>query len=204
MSIKTLRNIDELHAECVVKGIPVDPFWSKTDYVNALRDYYLKEQYGDDVPRALQLILQMDSPMLCKKFDSVPEKIRKDLMRDRFNYVEEKIDGCRMLMCFTRNKWGQVKFDAFSRNTSVTDFLPINYRNKIVLYSSNLSNAAELPEMIIDCEIVCPDTGVQLQKKSATTQTQLQSTAAILARTFKGVSYLARKLFNFIHANKLF
>lgn len=186
MSIKTLRNIDELHAECVVKGIPVDPFWSKTDYVNALRDYYLKEQYGDDVPRALQLILQMDSPMLCKKFDSVPEKVRKDLMRDRFNYVEEKIDGCRMLMCFTRNKWGQVVFDAFSRNTSVTDFLPINYGNKIVLNNQiackkppfTISN---MPEMIIDCEIVCPDVGVQLQKKSATTQTQLQSTAAILA-----------------------
>lgn len=181
MSIKTLRNIDELHAECMVRGISVDPFWSKTDYVNALRDYYLKERYGDDVPRALQLILQMDSPMLCKKFDSVPEKVRKDLMRDRFNYVEEKIDGCRMLMCFTRGKLGNINFDAFSRNTSVMDFLPINYGNKIILHKANPFTTPDLPEIIIDCEIVCPDVGVQLQKKSATTQTQLQSTAAILA-----------------------
>lgn len=201
MSLKVNRTLDELWDQCIELGIDCSWCVNKTDYVDALRTYYLLEEYGDwdDVPKALKLILEnIDSPMLCKKAEDVPKHIFDNLLDNPATYVDEKIDGCRMLLCFIRDKNGQMRFDAFSRNISVKTFLPINYGEKIDI-DPQWYNAPDQVECILDCEIVCSKSNVQVQSKSAKTKTQLQSTAAIL-NTDKEASLAAQRNapFNFI------
>lgn len=204
MALKTSRSIDELSSLCDELGIESWFCAGKTDYLILLRNYYLNSIYGTnqikDLPIWLQVALCMDSPYLCKRFDSVPINDQESLLNDTKTIVDQKIDGCRMLLCFTRDKsgYGDIEFNAFGRNNSVKTFLPINYGEKIRLGNKDIY--AKLDQAfspsdkgcVLDCEIVCTKSNVQTSSKARLTTTQLQSTAALLA-TDKDVTLKAQE-----------
>ena len=104
-------------------------------------------------------ILTIDSPMLAlqskdKKLDNIRDKLWEDCT---FNtphgwIYQEKIDGCRCLLCWDKDKG----FDFFSRNKSITDSLPISYGTKLLVPQINPEVLINLGiyNFIVDTEIV--------------------------------------------------
>lgn len=179
MALKTSRSIDDLFFECRKLGIPTARLNSKTDYILALRKYYLNKEYGDNIPKSLQLMLRIESPMLCKAWHTVKEADQNAIMGNPDVICEEKIDGCRCIVIFYRGDDGSMKFDCFSRNSSVGNFLPISYGRKILLDGVDLSKIRT--QCVLDCEIVSTRSDVQVKTKSTKCRTQLNSTTAILS-----------------------
>lgn len=175
MSLNSPRTIDELELECLERGIETYGFATKTDFIKAIQHYEISNGNYD---KTLSYMLDIDSPMLCAQFTKL-NKTMQDIILSSPDYcVQEKIDGCRMLLMFTRVD-GELKFGAYSRNKSVKTFLPINYAEKILL--NKFDNTQITCDFVVDCEVVCTKSDVQCTKKSAKTGTQLQSTTAILS-----------------------
>ena len=80
MSIECPRRIDYLKNQCDQLGINVVQAGNKLmkdDYVKALRNYFLMEQYGsiDNIPWALKFMLSIECPQLCRRIKDVkPEQ----------------------------------------------------------------------------------------------------------------------------------
>lgn len=179
MAISTQRRLDQLKAECGKLGLTVVQSGkreSKTDYILALREYYLEHNYPDGVPQSLQLMLQIESPMLCNRINQLtPEK--QEEIWDSPNWIaEQKEDGVRMVSFFMENK-----FDAYSRNISVEDFLPVNYGNNIYLGEADIKGLED--DFIADCELVSsnPNISTIMGKRGVVCETQLQACSALLA-----------------------
>lgn len=193
MAIHTGKTINELRDECRRRNIMYDACDDRTDIINKIRDYELVRQYGDnivDTPNHLYFMLDIDSPMLCKPAYNVPQDKMPFLNSLRSNdisqrnprdwYCEEKIDGMRGIITLITEQDGHRYFHLYSRNISVSDYLPIDYAEKILL--PKMCDFDTLPhDMVLDCEIVCTSNHVQCQSKSAQCNTQLQSTTAIIS-----------------------
>ena len=104
-------------------------------------------------------ILTIDSPMLAlQSKDKKLDKIRDHIWEDcNFNtphgwIFQEKIDGCRCLLCWDKDKG----FDFFSRNKSITDSLPISYGTKLLVPQIDTNKLVEIGinNFILDTEIV--------------------------------------------------
>lgn len=178
MSIECGRRTDFLINDCESKGITVVPAGKKLmkdDYVKALRDWHIIHKYGskNNIPWSLQFMLSIECPQLCRRIkDLKPEQ--QNLVWDSEDWVaEEKIDGCRMLILWDSK---EKKFHFYSRNNSVTDYLPQDYYDTIYV---NLKKEFYYPEnFVLDCEVISTDPEAQTNVQCIT---QLQSTAAILA-----------------------
>ncbi len=188
MAIQTLRTLAQLQKEANDLGLEVKPTkntssgvktYCKDDFIYALRDYYLS-QLGPDATETLKMMLHIESPMLCQQFKVLkPEEQKAALDVDNNEWIaEEKLDGNRMILM-----WINGHFDAFSRNISVENFLPVSYGEKILLEGVDLSKVKH--DFIIDCEVISsnPNICTKLSKKGIPleTATQLQATSAILA-----------------------
>lgn len=190
MAIQVLRKLSELKEQAeslCLSVVPTKParnpdgsyhnIYSKEDYVKALQAYYLRSKDTESL-KTLSLMLKIDSPMLCQQFKVLkPEEQKEALDIDNNDWIaEEKLDGNRMLLM-----WIGGKFDAFSRNISVEDFLPVSYGDKILLDGVDLTQVHH--DFIIDCEVIStnPNISTVLGKKGLVTETQLQATSAILA-----------------------
>lgn len=128
---------------------------SVADCLKALQEYYINErkQAGTYSP-FLDFIMKQDEPMLALQIKHKKEADQKAIWDDNSDWIfEEKIDGCRARLCWDKN-WG---WDMYSRNLSVTDFLPISYKEQIMLPTldaDSLSYYDHLESFILDCEIV--------------------------------------------------
>ena len=125
------------------------------DLEEAVQNYYLNkyEQEGTLNP-FVKDILTINGPMLAlQSKDKKLDKIRDIIWEDNNNWLfQEKIDGCRCLICWDKDKG----FDFFSRNKSITDSLPISYGTKILtptIIPEILINA-KIYNFIIDTEVV--------------------------------------------------
>ena len=183
MSITSQRKLDELQAQCVELGLEVTQTGkriTKTDYILALRDYYLNQKFEGNIPKYYQLLLKLDSPMLCNRINNfTPERQEEIWNSDRF-IAEQKEDGVRLLMI-----WDKGKFHFFSRNNSVDDFLPISYDENIYLGIEWDCESVKYKEDIIifDAEVVSNNPNIDTalyNAKGVVTESQLQAVASLL------------------------
>lgn len=181
------RSLGELEREAKLLGLEISHETAKNgkikiqkrDFIEALRKHYLSQKFPNGVlPRNLSRILKIESPMLCQRTNVLSEDEIKDLWEGPDWIATEKIDGCRMLIIFDRKQG----LSFYSRNISVTDFLPVQYDN--IYHTFDVSKMPEnINSMVLDCEIICENSNVStvVGNHGVITETQLQAVAALLA-----------------------
>ena len=183
MALSSSRTIKELTQICKdlnieVVGTGKNGKVMKSDYIWALREYYLNKLFGgrDKAPISLKLMLELESPMLAAQQKDVKPEVEAKMWEDNNEYtIEEKRDGARMLtMIF--NTGG---FSAFSRNNSDTNYLPIPYNSKIYIGQIDWSKIENT--FILDNEIICTNPNVQTSFNNLQTETQLQAVTSLLS-----------------------
>lgn len=181
MALETLRTLSQLKEECRQNGIEVviEGKEHKEDYIRALRNYWLKQYYGskDKAPWALQFMLSIDCPMLCRRYQQCKPEQQKMFWESDEYIAEEKRDGIRAILLWDASTQS---FDFYSRNNSVKDFLPQSYKDTILITSKNFY----YPEnFVLDCEVIStnPNISTVMGNRGVVCATQLQATAALLA-----------------------
>lgn len=157
----------------------------KDQYVLALRLHNLYERYPnfpEGAPNHLKFILSLETPMLCIQAKHMPEEWHSSVWTDPKWVAEEKINGCRMVAIYSKNEG--IHF--YSRNMSVIDYLPVEYKNIWMRDFNPEKFADEVGSFILDCEVLCPVSKVDttkhvLSSRGVVTETRLQATAALLA-----------------------
>lgn len=176
MSIECGRRMDYLSNQCDSLGITVVPAGRKLmkdDLVKALRTYFIKKKYGsiDNIPWALNFMLSIECPQLCRRIKDLKPEQQKLVWESNDWIAEEKIDGCRMLILWNAS---ENKFHFYSRNNSVTDYLPQDYSDTILV----MSDGFDYPyNFVLDAEVISTNPETETNIKCLT---QLQSTAALL------------------------
>lgn len=180
MAIHTTRTLAALKAECRKLGIVVEETGrklGKTEYVQALRSYYIAEKYPEGLPKELDMILKVENPMLCERIQNCKEDFQEEIWESKTWVAEPKHDGVRIMIVHIDGEG----FSFYSRNNSVTDFLPVSYRDTIDM--SMLTGELE-GDFIVDCELICKNPNINTSISSrygVVTETQLQAVAAILS-----------------------
>lgn len=176
MSIECARRIDYLKADCELKGISITQSGKrimKDDYVKALREWHITKKYGsmDNIPWSMKFMLSIECPQLCKRIkDLKPDQ--QDLVWNSNDWIaEEKIDGVRMIIVWDAT---EKKFHFYSRNNSVTDYLPQDYSDTIFVTAKNFDYPNNF---VLDSEIISSNSCLETNTHCLT---QLQSTAALL------------------------
>jgi len=150
----------------------------KKDYIKVLRDYYLLEKYPEGPPRHLQIMLSIESPQLCFRYNELkPEEQGIVWSSDNWG-MEEKFDGCRMVAIFVRGEG----LHFYSRNISVEDFLPIHYDNIWHEVDTDYLGTC-FDSFFIDTEIMCENPNVcrMMEDRGIPTETVLQAVSSLLA-----------------------
>lgn len=182
------RRLNELQKECEAKGLPVTPKGkrvSKRDYVVALQNHSLKTMYPNGAPKHLDFMIKLETPMLCFRYDEMDDEFKRDVWKDSTNwYAEPKINGCRMLVIYSKEEG----LHFYSRNISVKDFLPVEYDNIWIpkFDAEQLNLMAGVNSFILDAEVLCPQTKVdttmsRLSSGGVITETNLAATTALLS-----------------------
>lgn len=177
MALSCGRRTDYLQNQCRELGLTVTPAGRKLmkdDYVIALRNHFIKEKFGskENIPWSLSFMLSIETPQLCRRIKDLKDAQQQLVWESDDWIAEEKIDGCRCLIiwdCYEK------KFHFFSRNNSVTDYLPQDYSDTIYVTSKDF----HYPHcFVLDAEVIStnPEAETNIQ-----CLTQLQSTAALLA-----------------------
>ena len=176
MSIECARRMDYLKADCELKGISITPSGKrimKDDYVKALREWHITKKYGsiDNIPWSMKFMLSIECPQLCKRIkDLKPDQ--QELVWNSHDWIaEEKIDGVRMIIVWDAT---EKKFHFYSRNNSVTDYLPQDYADTIFVIAKNFDYPNNF---VLDSEIISSNPCLETNTHCLT---QLQSTAALL------------------------
>lgn len=123
---------------------------SKKDAISALQEYYInKYKEEGTLSPFIKTILSLGDPMLALQIKHLKPNIQEAVWDNNSEWImEEKIDGCRARLCYDP-KYG---FDIYSRNLSITDFLPISYKNTIIMLNDLLGVFPY--SFIIDSEVV--------------------------------------------------
>lgn len=174
--IECSRRMDYLQNQCDQLGITVVPAGKrimKDDYVKALREWHITKKYGsmDNIPWSMKFMLSIECPQLCKRIkDLKPDQ--QDLVWNSNEWIaEEKIDGVRMIIVWDAT---EKKFHFYSRNNSVTDYLPQDYSDTIFVTAKNFDYPNNF---VLDSEIISSNSCLETNTHCLT---QLQSTAALL------------------------
>ena len=114
--------------------------------------------------------------MLCQRYNVLSPEEQENVWKSSNWVAEQKEDGARMVMVFTDGQW-----NFFSRNVSVSDFLPISYREDIDLAGGDFSKIKD--QFILDSEIVStnPNISTVMGKRGVVTESQLQAVTALLS-----------------------
>ena len=177
MSIECSRRMDYLQNDCASKGIHVTPSngvkLMKDDYVKALREWWLKELFGnyENIPWHLKFMLSIECLQLCRRIKDLKPEQQALLWSSKDWIAEEKVDGVRMALLWNAS---EKKFHFYSRNNSVTDYLPQDYSDTVLV----MSDGFDYPyNFVLDAEVISTNPETETNIKCLT---QLQSTAALL------------------------
>lgn len=186
------RKISELRDECASRGIelPEGKVSSKV-MVKLLAEYSIEQRGGwDNLSWGLQQRLKLDDLMLCYSYKHMKPEEQRECMESDDWIAERKLNGCRMLITYHPDEG----FGFFSRNISVTDFLPIDYTDKILLahsgppgslYSASSFAGVFEKSFVLDAEALCDkadiDTKLYRGKLGTVTGSKLNAVITILA-----------------------
>jgi len=194
------RKISELREECFSRGIelPEGKISSKV-MIKLLAEYSIEQRGGwGKLSWGLQQRLKLDDLMLCYSYKHLKLEEQQECMESDNWIAERKLNGCRMLITYHPDEG----FGFFSRNISVTDFLPIDYTNKILiklkrlqpdwcnLEGEGLVNAKSLKgvfpySFVLDAEALCDkvdiNTTLYRGKQGTVTGSKLNAVITILA-----------------------
>lgn len=151
---------------------------SMDDCIKAIQDYYINERKSNgSYDSSLELILRMKSPMLALLLKNLPEDKQKEIWNDDNKdwIFQQKIDGNRQIITFDANT---KQFHFYSRNLSVTDMLPIDYADKILIPPLNQDIINNLQSFMLDCEVVPVNGEVTDERVKA--ESQLNVVSSIL------------------------
>lgn len=197
MAKGSVRKLSELKYECDLLGLKPIPTrnrvnketgehyldFSKDDYVKALQSYYIEEYKKQGVyHKSLDWILKIDSPMLALQIKNKSREEQEDIWNNQDRWLaEEKIDGSRQVLCWFKE---DNSLDAYSRNTSVSDFLPIGYGDK--LYDEiDIQLLKDFPNFVIDGELVLKNNEIVRDSSvNIIADTQLNMVSAILSADY--------------------
>ena len=176
MSIECARRMDYLKADCELKGISITPSGKrimKDDYVKALREWHITKKYGsiDNIPWSMKFMLSIECPQLCKRIKDLKPDQQELVWNSQDWIAEEKVDGVRMVLLWDAT---EKKFHFYSRNNSVTDYLPQDYADTIFVTAKNFDYPNNF---VLDSEIISSNPCLETNTHCLT---QLQSTAALL------------------------
>lgn len=154
---------------------------SKEDCVKVLQQYFLNKykSEGKDVSGDEYLINNDFSPMLAAKLSDCKMTQEEVFNLDESNYIAQtKLDGNRILIYKSK---GSDILNFYSRNLSVQDYLPINYKDNI--YTNVDMNKLKDISFMVDCELVVsqvPDNSILEMYGLPVDTTQLNLTTALL------------------------
>lgn len=171
------RSLADLKMECQALGLRVVPTGgreAKKDFITSLREYFLVTKgrtFG------LDYRLGLESPQLAFLSTNLRDEEIKHIMTSPEWVFEEKLNGVRMIITYHP----EVGFEAFGRNLSVTDYLPVPYGEKIYLGESNYKGL--FPAFVLDCELMSRDKNIStvMGKRGVVTETELAAVTALLA-----------------------
>ena len=174
--IECSRRMDYLQNQCDQLGITVVPVGKrimKDDYVKALREWHITKKYGsmDNIPWSMKFMLSIECPQLCKRIKDLKPDQQELVWNSQDWIAEEKIDGVRMIIIWDAT---EKKFHFYSRNNSVTDYLPQDYSDTIFVTAKNFDYPNNF---VLDSEIISSNPCLETNTHCLT---QLQSTAALL------------------------
>lgn len=178
MAIECVRRIDYLDSLCRELGLEVKQAGNKLrkdDYVRALRNHFLLEKYGsiDNIPWSMKFMLSIECLQLCRRIQTLKESDQQKVWESDDWIAEEKVDGNRMVICWDAD---EKQFHFFSRNNSMVDYLPQDYKDTIYITSNNFDYDKNF---VLDTEVISTSTNIETNDTQCLTQ--LQSTSALLA-----------------------
>lgn len=140
---------------------------AKKDYVEALREHFLKRDYPDGMP------YQEVEPMLCFQEWNLTPAEQKEVWTSPYWVAQKKINGCRVILHFVKG----VGVFAHSRTVSVQTFRRTELTKKLLFAGSTPSFDA-----VLDCEAIIerPLDTRPYTAKGEVTKTSLHSTTAVL------------------------
>lgn len=145
-----LLNLTPQKSRARINKVTGEKYFESTikDLQKAIQQYYINERAKNNKLNPFLLdIVKMDSPMLALPSKGIKNKqILDTIWKDNSNWIlQEKIDGCRILACFSP----ATGWDFYSRNLSVVDCLPISYKTKLLIPTPSVDYS-----FIIDCELI--------------------------------------------------
>lgn len=178
MAIECVRRIDYLDSLCRELGLEVKQAGNKLrkdDYVRALRNHFLLEKYGslDNIPWSMKFMLSIECLQLCRRIQTLKESDQQKVWESDDWIAEEKVDGNRMALLWDAD---EKQFHFFSRNNSMVDYLPQDYKDTIYITSNNFDYDKNF---VLDTEVI--STSPNIETNDTQCLTQLQSTSALLA-----------------------
>ena len=178
MAIECVRRIDYLDSLCRELGLEVKQAGNKLrkdDYVRALRNHFLLEKYGsiDNIPWSMKFMLSIECLQLCRRIQTLKESDQQKVWESDDWIAEEKVDGNRMALLWDAD---EKQFHFFSRNNSMVDYLPQDYKDTIYITSNNFDYDKNF---VLDTEVI--STSPNIETNDTQYLTQLQSTSALLA-----------------------
>lgn len=178
MAIECARRIDYLDSLCRELGLVVKQAGNKLrkdDYVRALRNHFLLEKYGsiDNIPWSMKFMLSIECLQLCRRIQTLKESDQQKVWESDDWIAEEKLDGNRMAILWDAD---EKQFHFFSRNNSMVDYLPQDYKDTIYITADNFDYDKNF---VLDAEVI--STSPNIETNDTQCLTQLQSTSALLA-----------------------
>lgn len=186
------RSLKELQDLCSSLGIDVvcprakngKIKYNKRYYVEALQKYYLHKEYGDNLPKHLQLMLSIDTVMCADRLHAKKEDMQKAIKDSEDWGYQEKMNGVRMPIVYVRGEG----LHFYSRGISVTNYLPVEYTSKVWLGEGvkeiiEASIPEQIDSFIIDHEVIStnPKISTVMAQRGVVTETMLQAVTALLA-----------------------
>lgn len=153
---------------------------TKKQCIEVLREYYLYQKYGENIPLHLRLMLELDTPMLADRIYVRSPAIQESVWKSSDWGFQEKINGCRMVIVYDPI----TGFHFYSRGVSVEDYLPVEYSDNIVHNCDEKMIRSQVNgPFMLDSEVICtnPRISTILGKRGVITETQLQAVSALLA-----------------------